>query len=131
MELEKQCCTVEQAKKLVRLGVKIETINIWYFDTNLCEWKITGWETQYYWESSKLTFEWYPAHNVAELGILLGKYYVVPGKFGWNVKKRLSPQIVQYRIKGMTLDFPESQARAAALIWLIDNKYINPEDLKL
>jgi hypothetical protein len=130
MELEKQCCTVEQAKELVQLGVKIKTINIWYFDTNLHEWKITGWETQYYWESSNLTIEWYPAYTVAELGILLSGYQIILTPHdGWQV---FSPEGMAYGFLAEYCDdLPEAQARAHCLIWLIENNAINPEEQKL
>jgi hypothetical protein len=136
MELEKQCCTVEQAKELVRLGVKVETINIWYFDPNLHEWKITGWETQYYWESSNLTIEWYPAPNVAELGVLLGDLQVLRvTKYGRNFKESY------WAISnwGMLLTIylhcdvekNENEMRARALIKLINDGEINPKELRL
>jgi len=71
MTLEKQCCTLAQAKRLKELHVINNSIATWY-----CNIPNTG--TIVMLSESGLTVEQYPAYTVAELGDLLPtEYYTV------------------------------------------------------
>ena len=114
MKIEEKVPTLEQCKRLVELGVNTETERFWYTDEdglNLSRYD--------YW-MLMLPGPRYPAPDVAELGELLPNiriertsglwwyYYIKPRDSIYSVRKFHT----------------EAQARAAALIWLIENGYL-------
>jgi len=133
MELEKQCCTAEQAKELARLGVKVETLFYWY------QHKLDQrWELGSHLNAIQNGIVNYPAPNVAELGLLLLNYHV---RYRYDEKlweltrsSEISSWTANERITVFLNISPEREnlARAKALIWIIDNRLIyNPGALTL
>jgi hypothetical protein len=144
MELEKQCCTVEQAKELIRLGVNVETCFEWVrfesdcFDADLDDWAepiLMSREAREACEAH-IVFH-YSAPTVAELGVILpwrGVHYefIVTQESNYLVHRLKiwtpgSPVVDLTYIEKMN----EAEARADALIWLIRNKYIDPKGITL
>jgi hypothetical protein len=131
MRIEDQVCSFEQAKKLVKLGVILDTQWCWIRPTTYLEYKIAlrrGLELSI--EPPIAT------PTVAELGILLP--YTHPDNSDCRLVcvKGLYDFTVFYEpLKGFPrLQFiavTEAQARTEALIWLIENHYISAKDLKL
>ncbi len=136
MRQEDKVATLEQCKRLGELGVVLETEKYWeipcYKDgkTRLKHKYNLGGE----YGSSSIS-----APDVAELGELLpnitGTNRVA---YSLNIEKTDHAWMVWYDSPGYRatiFDMPEckheAQARCAALIWLIENKHINPKDLKL
>ncbi len=127
MKPEDKVCTIEQSKRLVELGVVIETEKSWYPECN-------EWPTHL--DVSNCYISDHPeikAPGVAELGALL------PSRI---TGKDLAIELVEYRRQYGAVTFEisnicdsenmiysnsedtEAQARAAALIWLIENEYL-------
>lgn len=133
MKSEDQVCATEQAKKLKELGVMIETQFVWTRSKELLVYD------EFYSAIKDYPEEFDSAPNVAELGVLLPanidtEYYSYHLFSGRSVSGNY---FVGYETEPLKDDFAqftnsnEAQARAEALIWLLENKYIKPEDLKL
>ena len=127
MKIEEQVCSLEQAKKLEGLGVKIDTYFVW-----------ATFGTVSYVRPREIRnilpiYKEYLAPNVAELGVLLnlntGFYMLTLGdKSTAEFKAKCTDyDYMHQEINGES----EAQARTEALIWLIENKYTKVEDLKL
>jgi hypothetical protein len=128
MKIEDQVCSPKQGCKLKGLHVKAIPHYIWEFANkwHLCEWRILE--------------DWIPAYTVAELGVLLpinnsvslpcaeiwkdadGWYYDACGDYPCTDRA--------YEYSKAPLE-TEAQAKAEALIWLLENNYLKAEDLKL
>jgi hypothetical protein len=138
MKIENQVCSPEQAKELAERGVKIKTVFRHGF------WVDESYNTIFHSSEPKgygffNGYTFFPAPTVAELGVLLPCYIEVesigPGDDGKRYFSSFRDD------EGFRSEFAneytsdlyatEAQARAAALIWLLDNKYIKQEDLKL
>lgn len=116
MQLEKQVCSLELAKKLKELGVKQESHFRWYH-ASLIPWNVVtshGFSNEEARERSPSAF------TVAELGELLGSNFET--FFGgrlWYVTMAASGK--QWEAE------TEADARANALIYLLENKLISNE----
>lgn len=131
MKTEDYCCTYEQAMEIHKSGVEnLSTLfvfgkgpdDIWKLQLN----------NEYCEESEYCSF--IPAYTVAELGILLPSnikhYYLTSVKYedGFDISYDYYNEYLNNKsFKAET----EAQSRANVLIWLINNKYINPKELKL
>jgi hypothetical protein len=119
MELEKQVCSLELAKRLKELGVKQEAQFYWFHDVN------GFWQLDY--TGGHSTPDDIAAFTVAELGEMLKwtKYHSVfglwMGKEEWAVGHQ-DPDAEQF-IAAVHAD-TEADARAKMLIYLIENKLI-------
>ena len=113
MRIKEKVPTLEQCKRLVELGVKIETESFWYADEDgLNLSRYDNWMLM-------LPGPRYPAPDVAELGELLPNIRIERAdKFWWYYY--IKPQASIYSVRKFQT---EAQARAAALIWLIENGY--------
>ena len=124
---EKQVCSLEQAKKLDKMGVVLETTWMWWDENNMEPY------VQIRVPLMSKYAKFYPAPNVAEFGILLDPYYVAFREYSFSIMKppTLNNQddweIKVFKRNGIT----EAHARADAFIWLIDDRTIKTEDLKL
>lgn len=138
MKLEDQVCSFTQAQKLVALGLDVCSYFLWQKNDNLPAIVVS--EEQ----NGPKNSSCYPALTVAELGVLLpaeisvddedlylqstignrkGEFHYLWFQFGVdNAEWDLFPAIEQDT---------EALARADALIWLIENNYLNPAELKL
>jgi len=123
MEISKQCCSLEQAKRLKELGVKQDSIAVWFNSSvGLC----------LLYRTSDFTFEneW-AAFTVAELGEMLPHSPLPNTGNSWNWYHRYcwkghSVGYTAYGQEPIQQDWfaTEAQARAAMLIYLLENKLI-------
>lgn len=136
MKIEDQVCTEEQARDLQKLGVRLETVYSWskqvsYFDGK----EFVNYLLRLTKEKNCCDLEFIPAPTVAELGVLLG---------GWLYHIRVDIGLCDndettgfckfcFAFEGEYFQYfkTEAQTRAEALIWLLENEYIKPGDLKL
>lgn len=140
MKLEDKVCTLEQAKKFREFGLFLETEVKWFVDKNFCSEKAyvadcmdEGYESD--WDEERVAV--YDAPDVAELGVLLPPLLQTDDKDVFfyceqTIGKRC---ICGYALLdnyiGSWKAETEAQARASALIYLIENNFIKVEDLKL
>ena len=129
MKLQDQVCTLDQAKKLVEFGVGC--------NSHFCYWNNKLTETEKakssYKKHNMEMIKCFPAYTVAELGVLLiycindVNIYIdktADGEYWKQVELFNGPKLGK-------LFKTEAQARAEALIWLLENKYLNVEDIRL
>lgn len=133
MKIEDQCCTLEQAERLNNLGVKYSSPQYVYI-LRLDEFKLSNvdeynrWAAQY---NALFVHETkhFPAFTVAELGVLLPDYYESHRgllKETWYCDDVNKPD--QHN-DWFAMEKTEAQARAAMLIYLLENKLITPEEV--
>lgn len=142
MELSKQVCTLEQAKRLKELGVRADAL--FYHITNVAVPSDGGVkmfsETQSWKRFRKVedggVIKYYPAYTVAELGLALRAYsgighsfyneHTHRGKGGWGHTHTIWGKGIQ-----PILDYydSEAEARAAMLIHLLENGFITAEEV--
>ena len=125
MKLENQVCSFDQAALFYSRGVRHETA-FWWFQDKKTGKNIVLPVTQYMlpdnWEKM------YPAYNVAELGVLLGKYNVMRYSFDENWRLYNDKEIL---VIWLGIFEHEAHARADAFIHLLDNGVLKAGDLKL
>ena len=142
MKLEDQVCTFKQAEKLSELGFCLDTQFI-YFGGVLTSSR----DAVQYYTTSTLTVlgpKKYYAPNTAELGVLLHSigFHVslADTRNSHPASKNYMDSTFWYELVKIsnfeTMDWDnlfktEAKARADALIWLIENGHVKPEDLKL
>jgi hypothetical protein len=130
MKIEDQVCTLEQAIKLDKLGLKAESLFYWW------RWDIpeagdsytlcTAYELEHCKDNPMVYPEWYSAFTVAELGIMLPKGYcsgngVLSDEVKWCDKIHfINDDIVFLNDAEVTSGPTEAIARAAMLIKLIE-----------
>jgi hypothetical protein len=125
MKISEQVCSLEQAKKLKELGVNIETLHCFTGSDcgNISSLRdAKAWMVAYAWN-------YYAAPNVAELGVLLPSDIFVDGYCVFEMEQ-LGKHEPHWLWRGEKYN-TEAQARAEALISLIEEKFVKPEDLKL
>ena len=125
MKLQEQCCTLEQGKRLQELGVKAEA-TFWHMPEKS---HLHKEYIRYGWHSDAIA----PAYTVAELGTMLSvdcyshKDYGIcsPEARPMFVARTQNHCWLQHTENAPT----EAQARAAMLIYLLENKYyqVSPE----
>lgn len=144
MKIKEQVCTLEQARRLSELGAKLDTVFKWIVEEKGRENSPSA-EIIY----SGLVTEpadgiLLPAPNSSELGMLLPSMIMLDdedlflqGTIG-NRGGGFYCIWFQSSIDNVEWDeFPavekdtEAEARAEALIWLIENGYVNVSDLEL
>lgn len=112
MKLEDQICTLDQARRLHELGIKGPSLYSLWFPQ-----------------------ETFSAFTVAELGVMLSE---VPGHYAFTVcieptkwvcrcQEKSEPPGTD-RLKWFDYQHTEAQARAALLIYLLENKIITAEE---
>lgn len=145
MDIQKQCCTAQQAERLRELGVAQNSYFCYAHDVKKMHPSFNGetteWEAEYnetpaFMEVGSASFDglvYYCAFTVAELGEAIklhGLYTSINTVFhGWAV----------HHVNGYTdFDFPrgdsnsretEAEARADILIHLLENKLISAEEV--
>lgn len=130
MKLEDQVCTFEQAKIFEKLGVNAKSLFVWVKDRQTHQNTLSfGVEVL---PADK--FNGLKAYTVAELGILLGKFRVVRIKQHGEGDPYFRLESLDFTITNYIPIFgelTEAQARAECLIYLINQKLINPKTLTL
>ncbi|MCK5604929.1 hypothetical protein KAR91_23770 [Candidatus Pacearchaeota archaeon] len=130
MKIEDKVCSLEQAKRLVELGVVLETERWWWSEKLTNSNEVIDWMSQ--WNCGCRNIHQFPAPDVAELMQIVPK--------GTELQKLYEAYSVILNIGalvGLTdfgKKFADEQAAESlvdVLIWLIENKHIKPEDLKL
>lgn len=123
MKLEDQVISLELAKKLKELGVKQESLFVWY--VKLVIPVIIYLPTV---ARNKEDDETASAFTVAELGEMLPlgfQSYKIPSG-NWECDSEM-PKYSQGRDRLVTRDFTEADARAKMLIHLIEKGFVKPE----
>jgi len=131
MKNEDKVATLEQCKKLVELGVILRTEKSW-FKGLYGKWELVNYLVNKGCIDAKGGM---PAPDVSEFGVL------IPVDLGTDEHSRYS---TFHSMKcgdkwaselgtewSSCLCDTEARARAEALIWLIENKYLNPDELNL
>jgi hypothetical protein len=130
MELKKQVCSLELAKKLKELGVKQDSHFYWWFfkrkDKNMTKFELITNKDNVW----KKDDEYYSAYTVAELGALLPKIVVQKSldntqePYEFDTYCLGDEWICSY---GFDLNIPgntEANSRSKMLIYLLENKLI-------
>ena len=143
MKLEDQVCTPEQSRRLSMLNIAASGQNEPYFywvefETSNEPELLNKWALQ---ANEAHIYELRPAFTVAELGVLLRGHLTDQDGKPRNIDLWYDDFVDLYMLKHVTFDGfenigsgefkTEAQARAEALIWLLENTPLNPEDLKL
>lgn len=133
MKIKDQVCTRDQAKKLVEMGIFLDTVFAWHHGAK--------YPLQINYGMSKFSIEngiMTPAPNVAELGVLLIEFGFSLTRDNITYEEPNAPPIIGWDLVDYHKQFlthvikdNEAQARTEALIWLIENGYIELEKLKL
>lgn len=138
---EKQCCTVEQSKKLRELGLSAKSEFHWVLNSAREDWKVTR-------KGSADDFSFLPhleAYTASELASILSR--VLDGS-EYEAKIDLSlegvvniyklssemPALLEERDMELKAGFAEdgiTQAFAQCLIWMADNNFIELKGLDL
>ena len=123
MKLEQQVCTLEQAKKLKELGVEQKVLYQWKVNdvqTVVIDTPMAMWIERYV---PPVGNAFYAAFTVAELWVML------PPMFRTYHERNKGMWYCKY--KGhRTEDFKtEAEARAAMLIYLLENSLTTPEEV--
>jgi hypothetical protein len=123
MKLEDMVCSFEQAETFQKLGAPRNSLYGYRWDGKLVKTE------SFLAKSVVLSGTLRPAYTVAELGILLGDWQLERRN---NNECRISNFDRQIAYPDIIITFStEAQSKAEALIWLIDNGYVNPGELKL
>lgn len=141
MKAERQVCTIHQARRLVELGAFPKTYFQWEASINRQSGELEDVclvVTEIEPSSAKTRF---PAPTVAELGELLPSVvglededYYIQGSLGKRKGEfhyiwfQSSLDNVEWELFPAVEKDTEAEARAEALIWLIENKFIGIED---
>ena len=137
MKIEQQVCTLEQAKKLVALGVTAEPLYWHVIDID----PLTPMDIIQKWQHSNFDqCEKYPAYTVAELGVMLPDGKTIDPEYTQIATCRSYSDSSLYvcfceRVIGdnePTIEQfgdTEAEARAAMLIYLLGNHLTTPEEV--
>lgn len=112
MKLEQQCCSLELAKKLKELGVKQESLFVWWVYDN-GEADIIDSSQKF--EKGRIKDFHFSAFTVAELGDMLPNTE--------ECISRKEPNEKEWRC-GNQIESTEADARAKMLIYLLENNLI-------
>ncbi len=128
MKPENKVATLEQAKKLVELGVVLETEKKWVRRLDQDNFDLETSNQLYV-----VGYELFPAPDVAELGELLPREVYIPYESCLGGVHYYTHVVVQDFERGFECSIgtwesflmpTEAQARCAALIWLYENNYL-------
>ena len=126
MKLQDQVCTLEQAKKLKQLGLSSQSIAQWRDFDDLKDSRVKPEvKTEILRPSDSSVMQVYPAYTVAELGEPLHAF----GDY-WSIMQNLKSKQYIFRLSfGLNVyqgsRKTEAEARAAVLIYLLENNLIN------
>ena len=123
MKLENQVCSLENAKKLAELGVKVVGIFSWRSPMAPQMDKPADY-VNVQWTGPKPKRTDIPAYTVAELGEMLPAFESGPTKEGFWVASDGEAEMSEY-LTATT----EADARALMLIYLIENGHVKAEEL--
>lgn len=143
MKLEDQVCTFNQAVKLAELGVNLSSAFYWIAEgkgqSDPAKFKLAVKE-----EDHDSADTCYPAFTTAELGILLpyelnleDEDLYIQGTIGnrrgefYYIWFQSSLDNVEWELFPAIEKDTEAQARADALIWLIENDFVSTADLAI
>ena len=123
MELKKQVCSLELAKRLKELGVKQESF--WYY------WELNGtphnnfrkYTILQHRKSEDEDIPHISAFTVAELGEMLP--YTLEDRYDLEISKMQGGDwLIGYRNNSQFMELNEANARAKMLIYLLENNLI-------
>lgn len=143
MKLENQVCTLKQAKRLRELGIAKESL-FCYVSENLGNFEVVatfGYSWSDFPDYSSYKHKYF-AYTVAELGVMLPDFQHQNGKGFWISFPSHSSDIMKWigavetpnrdhseTIRHRIVHDTEAQARAAMLIYLIENNHITPDEV--
>lgn len=135
MKIENQVCSLEQAKKLKELGVFGETDRMWVV-------RFDGETFLTHYDSGDVINPQYSAFTSSELGVMLPdtelirdedwqyrpfiQYYSHTGKREWKYDNPFTSYKRDRKVLNVTT---EAQARAAMLIYLLENNHITAQEV--
>jgi len=158
MKFEDQYCTRQQAVELEKLGLKAESVFVWCDGADKGTYYIDKLvELEFDLSKGLNPGEWYYAYSCAELGVLLPKYLQLGNWINdiWYPEKWLAVNCdnlecilfmhydekficgyMEYDSFSIAKEFIqknqyEAHAKANLLIYVLKEKIVNPEDLKL
>lgn len=123
MELEDQVCNLELSKRLRELGVKQESLFYWT-ETISDDWQVLY--QSYVTERAGQSIEWYSAFTSAELGKMLPVRVISGRRKAYFMSKPLYFCNFDGRPKHQESAETEADARAKMLVYLIENKLVDP-----
>lgn len=134
MKQEDKVATYQQSKLIVELGVVLNTERAWILSDHnewvLTTYTVNGIGSKDLIEKWLASGEYFPALDVAELvSLICQKFAVTFFRNAENiptVKLKLGGKALGW-FNGKTL----GEALSAAFIWILENKYLNPENCKL
>jgi len=127
MKPEDIVCTFDQAALIYSYGVR--------FDNTVFQWsqnKKTSEKKVFLTDINPISYDWvyvFPAYTVCEFGCLLKEYNIVNYREQWWLEDCYRNYIYAIKLVGERVN--EAEARAEAFIWLANNGFINPKELKL
>jgi len=126
MKLEQQVCTLEQAKKLMALGVTAEPLYWHVIDID----PLTPMDIIQKWQHSNFDqCEKYPAYTVAELGVMLPSETHTQRTGSEDSEYDNWEWVDDGNGNANGLYNTEVEARAAMLIYLLENNLTTPEEV--
>ena len=150
MRIEDQVCTFDQAKKLDKYLPRPYDSLFRYYEINSNGVGHLGSKLHDIFPDDQVekfdngSVSAYAAYTVAELGVLLPSSIIVSSVKYYQKTKKIDHRFQCFYHKAFHDSFgpngfvphrdwyqAEAEARAAALIWLIENGYVKVEDLKL
>lgn len=128
MDLSKQACTLEQSKKLKALGVRYEaSLSVWH--------QFQGYKYMLLLRVEDDKEDTIPGFTLSELGLMLPAMYISGYRkdkcsaiccfYEDAAKPRHIGEVSKWEGKGET----EAEARAAMLIYLLENNHTTPEEV--
>lgn len=137
MLTESKYCTPEQGKRLAELGIT-ECAYTWEWDTTSMSFELstrTYAEQSLLWLKGKQDQEFYPAFDVAELGVALPMepnsktHYSYYHRYNWKGHSVGYSQIMGFDHIEIGWYDKEGEARAALLIKLLEEKLITDDEV--
>lgn len=136
MKIEQQVCTLEQAKRLVEIGLYAPSLFVYFKADNHSGIVLSGMYMRHVWivtgcayEASDVNIT--PAYTVSELGVMLPTlgFEFVKSNDGKG-KDFFWVSGSYWKINGFKIHDPnEASARARMLIHLLESKIVTPDEI--
>lgn len=136
MLIEKQCCTLEQAKRLEELGI-VQGVSLFFWDELLKKIVYNSHNKEGY----KNAITCFSMFTVSELGVMLPNsiwqnqcnHSLITEKFSkkWHINYVAESETTSWGLNGLDDGYmlpTEAECRAAMLIYLLENKLVTAED---
>ena len=131
MELQKQCCSLDLAKKLKKLGILQRSIFNWYYEPKFVGIHGRSGDRHHLVYCPPSWGNWVliaSAYTVAELGVMLNGT-IIGSSFWIRNFHDCHIQLLRGNNKQQFDGNTEAEARAAMLIYLLESKIITVEEV--